>query len=68
MLNNNIIGILESMGIFLGVAGVIFVFGILALAVRCMRKVEPGTVGVRTGWGGIKIAEDYIIVLPLLHK
>ena len=68
MLNNNIIGILESMGIFLGGAIVIFIFGIIALAVRCMRKVEPGTVGVRTGWGGIKIEEDYIIVLPLLHK
>ncbi|MFL2910422.1 MAG: hypothetical protein ACJZ70_07775 [Limisphaerales bacterium] len=38
----------------LGGVGAVIIFHIRPscdLAVRCMRKVEPGTVGVRTGIG-----------------
>ena len=55
------------MGLIGIVVAATLILGLLALAVRCMRKVEPGTVGVGTGLGGIKVTDSYIVVLPLLH-
>ena len=55
MLNIITIAIFETVTLVMLGGGVILFLGILALAVRCMRKVEPGTVGVRTGLSLIHI-------------
>ena len=68
MLNIITIAIFETVTLVMLGGGVILFLGILALAVRCMRKVEPGTVGVRTGLGGIKVRDSWCVVLPLIHK
>ena len=64
MLNIITIGIFETVTLVMLGGGVILFLGILALAVRCMRKVEPGTVGVRTGLGGIKAVSYTHQTLP----
>ena len=68
MLNIITIAIFETVTLVMLGGGVILFLGFLALAVRCMRKVEPGTVGVRTGLGGIKVRDSWCVVLPLIHK
>ena len=62
------IAVIETVTLIMIAGAVILVLGLLGLAVRCMRKVEPGTVGVRTGLGGIKVRDSWCVVLPLIHK
>ena len=69
MINITTIGnMLTNVSIVGAVGAVIIFLGLLAIAVRCMRKVEPGTVGVRTGIGGITVRDSWCVVLPLIHK
>lgn len=42
---------------------VIFVGGSLA----SIRKIQPGRAGVKTGWGGIRVAFDWMMRIPLLQ-
>ena len=42
--------------------------GVLALIVRCYRKVEQGKAIVRNGMGGTKVSFSGIVVLPIVHK
>ncbi len=55
----------------LGVAIVVvilIVVGILAMLVKCYRKVEQGQALVRNGLGGTKVSFSGIIVIPILHR
>lgn len=49
------------------VVAVIFL-GILAMIVKCYRKVEQGTALVRTGLGGPQVSFSGKIVLPIIHR
>ncbi|HWH72182.1 MAG TPA: hypothetical protein VNT26_22655, partial [Candidatus Sulfotelmatobacter sp.] len=42
--------------------------GVLALVVRCYRKVEQGKTIVRNGMGGTRVSFSGIVVLPIVHK
>ncbi len=48
------------------------VLGILGLAAImfavCVRKIQPGRAGVKTGWGGLKVAFDWMVRVPLLQS
>ncbi|MCU0786985.1 MAG: flotillin family protein [Verrucomicrobia bacterium] len=33
----------------------------------CIRKIQPGRAGVKTGWGGLKVSFDWMIRVPLLQ-
>ncbi|HPU56926.1 MAG TPA: flotillin family protein, partial [Verrucomicrobiota bacterium] len=33
----------------------------------CIRKIQPGRAGVKTGWGGIKVSFDWMIRIPLVQ-
>jgi uncharacterized membrane protein YqiK len=48
--------------------GVVFGIGIVALIIRCYRKVEQGQALVRTGQGGAKVAFSGMLVFPVIHK
>lgn len=43
----------------LGVAGVI--------SLLCIRKIQPGRAGVKTGAGGLKVAFDWMVRIPLVQ-
>ena len=47
---------------------VLIAIGVLALIVRCYRKVEQGKAIVRNGMGGTKVSFSGIVVLPIVHK
>ncbi|MDG2125071.1 MAG: hypothetical protein P8J87_15320, partial [Verrucomicrobiales bacterium] len=48
--------------------GVIVVFGLIALVVKCYRKVQQGRALVRTGQGGIQVSFTGKLVIPVLHR
>jgi uncharacterized membrane protein YqiK len=33
----------------------------------CVRKIQPGRAGVKTGWGGVKVSFDWMVRLPLVQ-
>ncbi len=33
----------------------------------CVRKIQPGRAGVKTGWGGVKVAFDWMVRVPLVQ-
>lgn len=37
------------------------------LSLFCIRKIQPGRAGVKTGWGGIRIAFDWMVRLPIVQ-
>lgn len=45
------------------------VFGAFAflLSLFCIRKIQPGRAGVKTGWGGLQVSFDWMIRLPLVQ-
>ena len=52
------------------IAGIALV-GIVALVFTsaCIRKIQPGRAGVKTGWGGRQVVYGgSIIVLPLIQR
>ena len=49
------------------VAAICF-FGLLSVAVRCLRKVNQSSALVRNGWGGSKVDFSSMFVFPVLHR
>jgi uncharacterized membrane protein YqiK len=33
----------------------------------CIRKIRPGRAGVKTGWGGLKVAFDWMVKVPFVQ-
>lgn len=51
--------------IWIVLAGVLLFIGFLSLF--CVRMIQPGRAGVRTGWGGIKVSFDWLVRLPIVQ-
>ncbi len=51
--------LLVLLGTFVLVAGIVSVF--------CVRMIQPGRAGVKTGWGGVKVAFDWMVRLPIVQ-
>lgn len=49
------------------VALIIIGGGIVALMIKCLRKVPQGTAIIRNGMGGTKVSFDRDVVIPILH-
>ena len=47
------------------IIGAVFVGGFLSLF--CVRKIQPGRAGVKTGWGGVKVAFDWMVRVPIIQ-
>src|SRR6187200_522819 len=48
---------------------VIFVALLVAgLSLFCIRKIQPGRAGIKTGWGGLKVAFDWMVRMPLVQN
>jgi uncharacterized membrane protein YqiK len=37
------------------------------ICLLCIRKIQPGRAGVKTGWGGLKVSFDWMVRLPLVQ-
>jgi flotillin len=37
------------------------------ISLFCVKMIQPGRAGVKTGWGGVKVAFDWIVRLPLVQ-
>jgi len=49
----------------------LFVLALLAagvISVLCIRKIQPGRAGVKTGWGGLQVSFDWMIRVPLVQS
>lgn len=51
--------------IALAVVALLFISGMLLL---CIRKIHPGKAGISVGFGGLRVAFDYMIRLPLIQS
>ncbi len=54
------------------IAFIITLVVILALAalagfMLCVRKIQPGRAGLKTGWGGLQVSFDWMIRIPLVQ-
>ena len=61
---------LLSAGIYTLIAIVVvlvLIFGAVMLAF-CIRKVQAGEAGVRTGIGGLKVTDDWMLRIPFAHR
>ena len=55
---------LEALLIFLAI---VVIFGGIGLTLVCIRKIQPGRAGVKTGFGGIKVSFDWMVRMPLIQ-
>lgn len=49
----------------------LFVLALVAsgvVSVLCIRKIQPGRAGVKTGWGGLQVSFDWMIRVPLVQS
>jgi uncharacterized membrane protein YqiK len=50
-------------GIILAVAAIpLFIMSLL-----CIRRIQPGRAGLKTGWGGLKVSFDWMVRVPLIQ-
>jgi uncharacterized membrane protein YqiK len=52
---------------FLIVLVVLILLAAGLVSMLCIRKIQPGRAGVKTGWGGIKVSFDWMIRMPLVQ-
>ena len=38
------------------------------VSILCIRKIQPGRAGVKVGWGGIQVAFDWMVRVPLVQS
>ena len=52
--------------IIISVLLVLALAGVISLV--CVRKIQPGRAGIKTGWGGVKVAFDWMVRVPLVQN
>lgn len=63
--NNNQNVMIETLLIGLALFVVLIVGG---LSLFCIRKIQPGRAGVKTGWGGVKVSFDWMVRVPMVQN
>jgi len=53
--------------ILVGLLGLLIVGALVGAFLVCVRKIQPGRAGVKTGWGGVKVSFDWMVRLPLVQ-
>jgi uncharacterized membrane protein YqiK len=46
----------------------VLLFVAAGVVLLCIRKIHPGKAGITVGWGGLRVAFDYMIRLPLVQN
>ncbi|MCL4176897.1 MAG: flotillin family protein [Verrucomicrobia bacterium] len=52
---------------FLIVLAVMAALVALGISILCIRKIQPGRAGVKTGWGGLKVSFDWMVRIPMVQ-
>ncbi len=52
---------------FLLALAAIIILAVFFLLLLCIRKIQPGRAGLKTGIGGLQVAFDWIVRIPLLQ-
>lgn len=47
---------------------VLVVLAALGISAICIRKIQPGRAGIKTGFGGVKVAFDWMVRVPLVQN
>jgi flotillin len=53
---------------FLIIAVSILVLGGVVISLFCIRKIQPGRAGIKTGWGGLRVSFDWMVRVPLVQN
>jgi uncharacterized membrane protein YqiK len=57
-----------AVGGVLGIMILVFFFGIIAMLVKCYKKVEQGTALIRNGMGGTLVNFVGMMIFPVIHR
>ncbi len=57
MLTTALLVALAAFAVFIGI-----------ISIFCVRMIQPGRAGVKTGWGGVKVAFDWMVRLPIVQS
>jgi flotillin len=49
-------------------AVVVLVVAAALVSVFCIRKIQPGRAGIKTGWGGLRVSFDWMIRVPMVQN
>lgn len=49
-------------------AAILIVLTVVLISLFCIRKIQPGRAGIKTGWGGFKVAFDWMVRVPLVQN
>lgn len=52
----------------IGIPLLILILSAGTITLLCIRKIQPGRAGVKTGWGGLKVSFDWMVRVPLLQS
>src|SRR5688572_20862717 len=47
---------------------ILFVIAAGVTTVLCVRKIQPGRAGLKTGWGGLRVSFDWMVRMPLVQN
>lgn len=52
------------------IIGILLIGGVIVAAITlfCIRKIQPGRAGIKTGWGGLKVSFDWLVRAPLVQS
>lgn len=53
---------------FLIALAVILVVAAGLISLFCIRKIQPGRAGIKTGWGGLKVSFDWMVRVPMVQN
>ncbi|MBA4148320.1 MAG: flotillin family protein [Verrucomicrobia bacterium] len=58
-----------SIWIYIGIGLVLFIgFVTLLVSLFCIRKIQPGRAGIKTGAGGLKVSFDWMVRAPMVQN
>src|SRR6188768_892649 len=38
------------------------------ISLFCIRKIQPGRAGIKTGWGGLRVSFDWMVRVPMIQN
>ena len=62
---NPLLAFLEPLTILIVLA--VLVVPAFLVTLLCIRRIQPGRAGLKTGWGGLKVSFDWMVRVPLIQ-
>lgn len=58
---------LAFMRYIIGAILLAFALPTVLIMLLCIRRIQPGRAGIKTGWGGLKVSFDWMVRVPLVQ-